>query len=57
MNRWTHPVQWMQSVLDRHESYIKDLHKTVHKLRQEIDRLEEQKADRAGRKRKMELVK
>lgn len=49
MNRWTHPVQWMQSTMDRHEAYIKELHRTVSKLREEIDRLEHQKANRRGR--------
>ena len=50
MNRWTHPVQWVQSVIDRHEAYIKELQKTTAKLKEEIDRLDQSKANRAGRK-------
>lgn len=53
MNRWTHPVQWMQSAMDRHQAYITELQKTTAKLREEIKRLDEQKVN----KRKLKELK
>lgn len=57
MNRWTHPIQWAQQTMDRHQSYIVELQKTVSKLKDEIERLERDKADRKGRKTKITVVK
>lgn len=46
MNRWTHPVQFMQQTMDRHQAYIVELQKITTKLREEIKRLDEEKANR-----------
>ncbi len=56
MNRWSHPVQYLQQTIDRHEAYIKELHKTVGKIKNELERLEQVKADRKGRKPEMRIV-
>ena len=57
MNRWTHPVQFMQQALDRHQAYIKELQKITKKLEEEIERIKETKADRKGRKPQLTQVK
>ena len=50
MNRWTYPVQWMQQKIDDHQAYLEKLHAIVDELKKEVIRLEEEKANRAGRR-------
>ena len=50
MNRWSYPMQWMQQKMDEHFAYLERLHKITDELREEIKRLDEEKANRAGRR-------
>lgn len=51
MNRHKYPIQWLQQKADEHTAYIAELRRIVGELKQEIDRLEETKANRTGRKK------
>ena len=53
MNRWSYPIQWAQQKLDEHQVYLENLHKVVDELRAEIKRLDDEKANRAGRRPKL----
>ena len=50
MNRWAFPVQWTQQKIDEHQVYLEKLHKITDELMKEVARLDEEKANRAGRK-------
>ena len=57
MNRWTHPVQYLQQAVDRHTAYIKELQKLTSDLREKIEMLERNKANKQGRKKtKLEVI-